>query len=95
MPQFLFIAFLLLSVDIMELNNGHYLVIVDRYSKLVELNLLENMTSKNAIKHLKSQFSRFGIPDAFYSDIKRIGYVNLLWHSLSLPNNNFVCAGTC
>ena len=56
------------SADIMELNNRHYLVIVDRYSKWVELNLLENMTSKNVIKHLKSQFSRFGIPDEFYSD---------------------------
>ena len=52
----------------MELNNRHYLVIVDRYTKWVELNLLENMTSKNVIKHLKSQFSRFGIPDEFYSD---------------------------
>ena len=40
----------------------------DRYSKWVELNLLENMTSKNVIKHLKSQFSRYGIPDQFYSD---------------------------
>ena len=56
------------SADIMELNNRHYLVIVDRYTKWVELNLLENMTSKNVIKHLKSQFSRFGIPDEFYSD---------------------------
>ena len=56
------------SADIMELNNRHYLVIVDRYSKWVELNLLENMTSKNVIKHLKSQFSRFGIPDQFYTD---------------------------
>ena len=56
------------SADIMELNNRHYLVIVDRYSKWVELNLLENMTSKNVIKHLKSQFSRYGIPDQFYSD---------------------------
>ena len=26
------------------------------------------MTSKNTIKHLKSQFSRYGIPDVFYSD---------------------------
>ena len=56
------------SADIMELNNRHYLVTVDRYSKWVELNLLENMTSKNVIKHLKSQFSRYGIPDQFYSD---------------------------
>ena len=57
-----------ISADIMELNNRHYLVMVDRYSKWVELNLLENMTSKNVIKHLKRQFSRFGIPDEFYSD---------------------------
>ncbi|MCG8047630.1 MAG: RNase H-like domain-containing protein [Candidatus Thiodiazotropha endolucinida] len=56
------------SADIMEFKNHHYLVIVDRYSKWVELNLLENMTSKCVIKHLKSQFSRYGIIDQFYSD---------------------------
>ncbi|MCG7877651.1 MAG: RNase H-like domain-containing protein, partial [Candidatus Thiodiazotropha endolucinida] len=57
-----------ISADIMEYKNRHYLVIVDRYSKWVELNLLENMSSKNTIKHLKSQFSRYGVPDQFYSD---------------------------
>ena len=54
------------SADIMELNIRYYLVTLDRYSKWVELNLLENMASKNVIKHLKSQFSRYGIPDQFY-----------------------------
>ena len=57
-----------IACDIMELKNRHYLVTVDRYSKWIELNLLENMTSRNTIKHLRSQFSRYGIPDIFYSD---------------------------
>ena len=54
-----------ITCDIMELKNRHYLVTIDRYSKWIELNLLENMTSRNTIKHLKSQFSRYGIPDIF------------------------------
>ena len=57
-----------IACDIMELKNRHYLVTVDRYSKWIELNLLEDMTSRNTIKHLKSQFSRYGMPDVFYSD---------------------------
>lgn len=57
-----------IACDMLELKNRHYLVTVDRYSKWTELNLLENMTSKNTMKHLKSQFSRYGIPGVFYSD---------------------------
>ena len=42
------------SADIMEPNKRHYLFI-DRYSKWVELNLLEIMTSKNVLTFLRSQ----------------------------------------
>ena len=56
------------GVDLFELQQKQYLVIVDYYSGFVELDLLIHTTAKQVIKHCKSQFSRHGIPDVLISD---------------------------
>ena len=56
------------GVDIFELQQKQYLVIVDYYSGFVELDLLTHTTAKQVINHCKSQFSRHGIPDVLISD---------------------------
>ena len=42
--------------DLFEFNNQHYLLIVD------------NLSAKNVISYMKSQISRYGIPDELISD---------------------------
>ena len=56
------------GVDIFELQQKQYLVIVDYYSGFVELDLLTHTTTKQVINCCKSQFSRHGIPDILISD---------------------------
>ena len=56
------------GVDIFELQQKQYLVIVDYYSGFVEFDLLTHTTAKQVINHCKSQFSRHGIPDVLISD---------------------------
>lgn len=55
--------------DLFELNGVHYLLVVDYYSKYVELEILNhNTTSHNIINKLKNIFARFGVPQYFVSD---------------------------
>ena len=56
------------GIDIFELQQKQYLVIVDYYLGFVELDLLTHTTAKQVINHCKSQFSRYGIPDILISD---------------------------
>lgn len=57
------------GMDIFELNGFKYLILIDYYSKFVEIALLKNdTTSSNVINHLKSIFSRHGIPEILVSD---------------------------
>lgn len=56
------------GVDIFELNSRKYLLVVDYYTKYVELALLSNSTATSVINHLKSIFSRHGIPKILQSD---------------------------
>lgn len=58
-----------LGMDLFEHENEHYLLIVDYYSKYVELaNLHKNTTSSNVIRHIKSIFARHGIPKIIIAD---------------------------
>ena len=41
---------------------------VDHYSKWIELHKLDSLSTKNTICYLKSQFSKYGIPDEVLSD---------------------------
>lgn len=57
------------GADIFHLFGQSYLLIVDYYSKYVEvLNLNKDLTSNNVIHKLKSVFSRFGIPNVLFTD---------------------------
>ena len=54
--------------DLFEYKNVTYLLTVDYYSKWIEVDKLDNLSSKNAISYIKSQFARHGIPDELKSD---------------------------
>ena len=56
------------SSDVFTYKGTNYLLTVDSYSKWIEISKLDNMTSKNTIHYLKSQFSRYGIVDELYTD---------------------------
>ncbi|XP_063903271.1 uncharacterized protein K02A2.6-like [Zophobas morio] len=55
--------------DIFEYNGNKYLLLIDYYSKYIEIeNLSQNMTSNNIINKMKSVFSRHGIPVTLVTD---------------------------
>lgn len=57
------------GIDIFEHEKEQYLLIVNYYSKYIELaNLVKNTTSKNVIRHSKSIFARHGIPKVIVAD---------------------------
>ena len=54
--------------DLFELNKTTYLLVVDYFSRFVEIQKLTSTTSKNVITVLKSIFARHGIPAALMTD---------------------------
>ena len=54
--------------DLFELKDGKYLLVVDYYSRFVEIAKRTSTTSTNVITHLKSVFARHGIPQVLISD---------------------------
>ncbi|XP_031564662.1 uncharacterized protein K02A2.6-like [Actinia tenebrosa] len=56
------------GTDLFEYDHRTYLLSVDYYSKYIEVDLLQNTTSRSVIEALKSQFSRHGIPTVQRSD---------------------------
>ena len=52
----------------MTLKGKDYLVVVDYHSKYPEIALLEDKTASTVVLHLKSIFSRYGIPMELVSD---------------------------
>ncbi|XP_028156191.1 uncharacterized protein K02A2.6-like [Ostrinia furnacalis] len=57
-----------LAADIFEFKSKHYLLVVDYYSKFVEVISLVNMKSDTVINKMKCIFSRFGIPRKLVTD---------------------------
>ena len=57
-----------LGIDFFEFQGKTFIVVVDYYSRWIELRALNSMTSANTILHLKSIFSVHGIPDVVVSD---------------------------
>ena len=51
-----------------EYKSTTYLMTVDNYSKWIEVDKLDDLSSKNTISYLKSQFVWHGIPDESGSD---------------------------
>ncbi|XP_049880164.1 uncharacterized protein K02A2.6-like [Pectinophora gossypiella] len=57
-----------LAADIFEIRDKRYLLVVDYYSKYVEIAQIQNLQSGTTIKALKDSFSRFGIPEKIITD---------------------------
>ena len=54
--------------DIFAFEDDHYLVLVDYYSKYVEVTKHNDLTSQDTIEALKERFSRHGIPAKLVTD---------------------------
>ena len=57
-----------LGTDLFEFKDKVYLLIVDYYSRWIEIYQLKEMTSKSVIVKMKNAFARFGIPLRLRSD---------------------------
>ena len=56
------------AADLFELNNNHYIVIVDYFSRYPEVCQLKSTTSVSVVKTLKAIFARHGVPSVLLSD---------------------------
>lgn len=56
------------GTDLFEFESKNYLILVDYYSKFIEVNHLKDITTKSVIYALKTQFARHGIPRILRSD---------------------------
>ena len=54
--------------DLLELKGSMYLLVVDYYSRFMEVQKLNSTTSTSVITHLKSLSARFGIPAEMVTD---------------------------
>lgn len=57
-----------LATDIFYLCGKQYILVVDSYSKYVEIQELENLSAKNTIDSIKAIFARHGVPLVLYTD---------------------------
>ena len=58
----------IVSADLFQFNDEHYIAVVDHYSGYLEVEKLMGLTTFSVIKELKSIFSTHGIPFKFYHD---------------------------
>ena len=56
------------GTDLFEHSKQQYLVLVDYYSRYIEIARLASQTSKQVVEKLKTMFSRHGIPQTVVSD---------------------------
>ena len=56
------------AADLFELKGLPYLLVIDYFSRYVEVGKLSRTTSPDVAVHLKSMFARHGIPDQLLSD---------------------------
>lgn len=57
-----------LGADLFELNGKSYLILVDYYSKFMEVDELQTTHASSVVKCCKHQFARHGIPETIHSD---------------------------
>ena len=62
------IPFEKVGADIFEHNKQHYIVIIDYYSKYMEVSKLNTVSSREVILKLQEVFCRYGIPKTVVSD---------------------------
>ncbi|GAB1602716.1 uncharacterized protein K02A2.6-like, partial [Argonauta hians] len=56
------------GMDLFEIKNQKYLIIVDYYSRWIEIAYMQTTTSASIVNHCKSIFARHGIPEVVISD---------------------------
>lgn len=56
------------GLDIFTFDHQNYLIITDYFSNFFEMESLNQLTSREVIRKLRSQFARHGIPDICMSD---------------------------
>lgn len=56
------------AVDLFELNKKEYMITLDYYSNLWEIDRLTSTTSSAVVLKLKNHFARYGCPDRLISD---------------------------
>lgn len=56
------------GADLFQLDNKHYLVVVDYFSRYFEVAKLTSTSSEGVVEHFKSIFARHGIPEVVRSD---------------------------
>jgi len=54
--------------DLFEWKKQKYLLVIDYYSRFIEIARMSTATSSDVINHLKSIFARHGIPESLTSD---------------------------
>ena len=57
-----------LGSDLFHWKGANYLLVVDYFSRYIEMAMLTSTTSEATIGHLKSIFARHGIPETLISD---------------------------
>ena len=57
-----------MAADLFDLKGSTYLLVVDCFSRFVEVQKLNTTTSPSVVTHLKSIFARFGIPATMITD---------------------------
>ena len=57
-----------IGTDLFHWKSNQYLLIVDYYSRYIEISKLSRTTAEDIISHTKSIFARHGIPEVVYSD---------------------------
>lgn len=56
------------AADIFQWKNGHYIVVVDYYSRYIEVANLPTLTTSTTVERLKVIFARFGVPEILVTD---------------------------
>ncbi|GBN13932.1 hypothetical protein AVEN_152806-1 [Araneus ventricosus] len=56
------------GINLLKLKGKWYAIVTDYYSRFFEVALLENQKAQTVINHMKSIFSRHGIPETVRSD---------------------------
>ena len=56
------------TTDLFEFKQRSYLLVVDYYSRFIEIALLNGTSADTVVQHTKSIFARYGIPEVVISD---------------------------
>ena len=56
------------SADICEVDKAHYLVVVDCYSRYLDIANLSKLTAKEVVEKMKSCFAQHGVPETVVTD---------------------------